>query len=284
MRRTRRVANRRDFSAFNGERAGVCGSAGPVNNSRVLDQQIVRHPMVPPYLGPARNFERDTRYYSAESKSLRGFLDRGPVDYRREPAPGNRSAAQPVAERREGQRMVLDIEDKDDLRFLVREPRARLECYARRKALGHVVVHAVADLLVLFLVRNVEINFIEIKRHRFSSINSMRKRRCRRFRIVLSNCAAAWRYLRSFMVLSKWAQSTTGVSRLFPASPFPTTPVNTPKVVVWSGISSTMMTLASSLEMKGPAFSVTLGGSPSFSAPPIRSCMFLKPSLPGTSK
>src|SRR6266436_4819614 len=27
----------------------------------------------------------------------------------------------------------------------------------------------------------------------------------------------------------------TGVSRLFPASPFPTTPVNTPKVVVWSG-------------------------------------------------
>src|SRR6266851_7521539 len=167
MRRTRRVANRRDFSAFNGERAGVCGSAGPVNNSRVLDQQIVRHPMVPPYLGPARNFERDTRYYSAESKSLRGFLDRGPVDYRREPAPGNRSAAQPVAERREGQRMVLDIEDKDDLRFLVREPRARLECYARRKALGHVVVHAVADLLVLSLVRNVEINFIEIKRHRF---------------------------------------------------------------------------------------------------------------------
>src|SRR5260370_11739016 len=79
----------------------------------------------------------------AESQSLRGFLDRGPVDYRREPPPGNRSAAQPVAERREGQRMVLDIEDKDDLRFLVREPRARLAGYARRNSLGRVVVHAV---------------------------------------------------------------------------------------------------------------------------------------------
>src|SRR5712692_9806559 len=169
MRRTRRVANRRDFSAFNGERAGVCGSAGPVNDSCVFDQQIVRHPMVPPWLGPARNFKRHTRYYSAESESLRGFLDGCPVDYRREPPPGNRSAAQSVAERREGQRMVLDIEDQNDLRFLVREPWARLECYARRKALGHVVVHAVADLLVFFLARNVEVNFIEIKRHRLSS-------------------------------------------------------------------------------------------------------------------
>jgi hypothetical protein len=74
------------------------------------------------------------------------------------------------------------------------------------------------------------------------------------------------------------------VSRLFRANPFPTTPLKTPKVVEWSGMSRTRITLASSLEMKGPALSVTLGGSPSFNALPIKSCRFLKPSLPGTSK
>jgi hypothetical protein len=36
--RARGVANRGDFSAFNAERAGVCWSAGPVDDSRILDQ------------------------------------------------------------------------------------------------------------------------------------------------------------------------------------------------------------------------------------------------------
>jgi len=36
--------------------------------------------------------------------------------------------------------------------------------------------------------------------------------------------------------------------------------------------------------MKGPALSVTLAAVPSFNALPIKSCRFLKPSLPGTSK
>ena len=52
--------------------------------------------------------------------------------------------------------MVLDIEDQDDLRFLVREPRSRLERYPRRESLAHVVGHALADLLVLFLARDVK--------------------------------------------------------------------------------------------------------------------------------
>jgi hypothetical protein len=37
----------------------------------------------------------------------------------------------------------------------------------RRESLAHVVGHALADLLVLFLARDVEINFIKIKRHSF---------------------------------------------------------------------------------------------------------------------
>src|SRR5260370_8218145 len=133
--------------------------------------------------------------------------------------------------------MVLDLEEQVGLGLLGREPRARLEGYARRESLRHVVGNALADLLVLFLVRDVEIDFIEIKRHLFFLRHPPRKRRGGRFRSVLSNCVAGSRYLRSFMVLSKWAQSTTGVNRLFPATPFPSTPLHTPKVVVWSGIS-----------------------------------------------
>src|SRR5215469_9795803 len=63
--------------------------------------------------------------------------------------------------------MVLDVEDQDDFRFLVREPRSCLERYPRRVSLVHVIGYALADLLVLLLARNVEINFIKIKRHSF---------------------------------------------------------------------------------------------------------------------
>jgi len=60
--RARGVANRGDLSAFNGERAGVCRSAGPVDDSRILDQQIVRHSMVPPSLRQITRSDIKRRY------------------------------------------------------------------------------------------------------------------------------------------------------------------------------------------------------------------------------
>ncbi len=53
------------------------------------------------------------------------------------------------------------------IRMTFGEPRSRLERYPRRESLAHVVGHALANLLVLFLARDVEINFIKIKRHSF---------------------------------------------------------------------------------------------------------------------
>src|SRR6202030_1812419 len=48
--RTGNVADRRNFPAFNGQRSGVGRSTGPVRDSRILDQQIIRHTIVPPLL------------------------------------------------------------------------------------------------------------------------------------------------------------------------------------------------------------------------------------------
>jgi len=48
--RARNVADSGDFSAFNGQRSRVGRSTGPVGDSRILDQQIIRHTIVPPLL------------------------------------------------------------------------------------------------------------------------------------------------------------------------------------------------------------------------------------------